>query len=317
VNLMFWRRRDDAPVPSSDELLMERLSAYLDGEVTEAEAAEVEALIAEDDAAAELLGDLGLMRSAFGALGEVRAPRSFAIPADSPVATRDGARAPGVGSGALAIFRRSELFMRASAAAAALFFVVALVNNPTGSTPTATLRDADSVAFQAQTESASTSGLAVEPASSAAGAAESAAGAMLVPGPDDGGAKGSGAGDSAEQDGPTQEGPSTLAVPGPQNDAAGGGTSGGEAAGTTEGGMGGGLTTEATTKSPEAVPPTAPGDTSRMTEELRPVPAGTELVEDSSQGVGGMAPALGILAGLLTALSALTAWDRRSGNSTR
>lgn len=311
---MFWRRRDNDPVhddpgAGSEDLLLEQLSAYLDGEVTEAEAAEVEALIARDDAAAELLSDLGLMRSAFGALGEVRAPRSFAIPADVAVAGAPGAaatRASGLGGGSLAIFRRSELFMRASAAVAALFFVVALVNNPSGSTPIATLQEEAVESFQAQAEDAAASGPALEP-----GQGE-AAGAMLAPAP---------AGTQTPSTdttggGGSEVGTASLAMPKPEDGGASGASSAAGAESAEDAGVASTLTAEASSKGPETVE-TAPGDSSRSAGELRPLPTGTELVEDASESVGGMAPALGILAGLLTAMSALTAWSRRSGNSTR
>lgn len=314
MNLMFWRRRDKDATPSGDELLLERLSAYLDGEVTDEEAAEVESLIARDEAAADLLNDLAVMQSALGALGEVRAPRSFAVPADLATASSPAAAgASAFGGGAVAIFRRSELFMRASAAVAALFFVVALVNNPTGSTPTASLQTETTEAFQAQAENAA-AGTALE-----SGPGE-AAGAMLAPAPSSegetpAGAAGETTGDAADEGGTDDgDGPSTLAVPNPEGGNAEDGAAGG---GTAEGGVGGGVTTDAVTKTPDMTPPSVPGDTSRAAGELRPLPAGTELVEDASQGVGGMVPALGILAGLLTALSALTAWTRRSGSSTR
>ena len=316
MNLMFWRRRDKDATPSGEDLLLERLSAYLDGEVTDEEAAEVESLIARDEAAAELLNDLAVMQSALGALGEVRAPRSFAVPADLATSSSPGSvGASGFGGGTIAIFRRSELFMRASAAVAALFFVVALVNNPTGSTPTASLQAETVEAFQAQAEDAA-AGTALE-----SGPGE-AAGAMLAPAPSGEGETPAGASVAQATD---DEGTALAPAPaGDPNAPRGGGTDepppgadGGEAAATTEGGVGGGVTTDAVAKTPETAPPSAPGDSSRSAGELRPLPTGTELVEDASQGVGGMAPALGILAGLLTALSALTAWSRRSGNSTR
>lgn len=265
MNLMFWRRRDDDEAGTARDRVLEQLSAYLDGELTDAEEAAVEALIARDAAAAEVLGDLRLMRSAFGALGEVRAPRSFAIPADAAPA-----RAAGV---PVALFRRTEMFMRASAAVAALLFVVALVNDPGGSTPIAS----------------PTSSLAFDSAVTMQAAAENAT-----------------APDEAEKGESGDVGAAGLAAPAP--------TEGGSALvppdATSEGGAGGGIVESPAGTSMQA-------DGARQTEELRPLEAGTELIDQSSQDAGGMALGLGALAGLLTALSALTAWSRRSDGPAR
>lgn len=282
---MFWRRRDDDETRTADDRVLEQLSAYLDGELTEADAAEVESLIARDAAAAEVLGDLRLVRSAFGALGEVRAPRSFAIPADAT---------PRPTSVTVGLFRRTELFMRASAAVAALFFLVAVVNDPGGSTPVA--RQETSVAFDTASLSAAESGPALVPAErSEKGEAEVGATGLAAPAPSDG--------DTPATDGATP----------------------------SSGGVGGAQQTDAplpgaTNAIPEGAPigggsdePPADVQTedARNTEELRPPAPGTEFLVDSSQGAGGMALALGVLAGLLTALSALTAWARRSDGQAR
>lgn len=256
MNLMFWRRRGTETPTTEHDAVLERLSAYLDGEVTDAEAAEVEALIARDPVAAALLEDLAMMTSAYSALGEVRATRSFAIPAEAAPAPRM----------AVALFRRTEIFVRASAAVAALFFVVALVNDPGASTPTS-----GPVAFE---EARSTVPESMRGAQSA-GATLSAEAAD----------------EPSSEDGDEGSAFGTMAAPDvPPN-------------------TGGGAAEDTST--------TAAGETSRQAEELRPMPSGTEFFDDSSQGVGGMAPGLGVLAGLLAALAALTAWDRRSGGSTR
>ncbi len=293
MNLMFWRRRDDDASTAQDRVL-EQLSAYIDGELTEADAAEVESLIARDAAAAEVLGDLRLVRSAFGALGEVRAPRSFAIPAEPSARS---ARTP------LALFRRTEMFMRASAAVAALFFLVAVVNDP-GGTPVSnpTSNPTSNLAFDtAATTLRSAQGAAESGASLAAaeetqkgdGGAEIGATGLAAPAPadgdtsDDDGADG-GAGNDVQPGG----------APAPSADAPGGGAGGG---------MGGGV-------EPQGAEVQAEG--ARNTEELRPLATGTELLENSSQGAGGMALGLGALAALLAALSALTAWVRRSDGQT-
>lgn len=299
MNLMFWRRRNDDATSTAEDLVLEQLSAYLDGELTDAETAEVESLIARDAAAAEVLGDLRLMRSAFGALGEVRAPRSFAIPATA---------APRPASVTVGLFRRTEMFMRASAAVAALFFVVAVVNDPGGSTPVA--RQETSVAFDTAAMSASESGPAFLPTEQTEkGEGEVGAASLAAPAPADG--------DTPANDGETGE--SGANATGPDEGGGADAQQGDALAPVTGsplpegapvgGGVGGGIETPAGASSP--------GDAARSTEELRPVPAGTEFVVDSSQGAGGMALALGVLAALLTALSALTAWDRRSGGQTR
>jgi len=283
VNLMFWRRHNEDGPASGEDRVLEQLSAYLDGELTEAESAAVEALIARDEAAAEVLGDLRLMRSAFGALGEIRAPRSFAIPAEAASAPRSTV-AP------VALFRRTEMFMRASAAVAALFFVVAVVNDPGNETPVANVAFESVQTSMAVAEDA-TSGPALEPLSTteegtgggeAGGAAGLAAPAPEAPAPD---------GDAPQSDAPPSDGPTNETM-GAQTAPADG-----PAGGAADSGVA--------------------GETARTTEELRPLPAGTEFLDDSSQDAGGMALGLGVLAGLLTALAALTAWTRRSDGQTR
>jgi hypothetical protein len=119
---MWWRGRTQESALTALERRGEGISAYLDDELSDIERAEIEALFAEDADARDSLDDLRLLTTALASLGEVRAPRSFAIPAPAT-----GAVAPGM-------FRRMELGIRASAAAAALFFVVALVNQPAGMT---------------------------------------------------------------------------------------------------------------------------------------------------------------------------------------
>jgi hypothetical protein len=275
VNLMFWRRRDADETGTAADLVLEQLSAYLDGELTEAETAEIESLVAPAAAAAEVLGDLRLVRSAFGALGEVRAPRSFAIAVDA---------GPRPASATVSLFRRTETFIRASAAVAALFFLVAVVNDPGGSTPVA--RQDTSLAFETASLSAAEDGPAVVPAGQTEkGEADIGTTGLAAPAPSDGD---DGAGDDSPQGG--------APLPG-----AGGSIPEGAP-------MGGGV---------DGPPADVQAEDARNTEELRPLAAGTELLVDSSQDVGGMALALGVLAGLLTALSALTAWARRSDSQAR
>jgi hypothetical protein len=189
------------------------------------------------------------------------------------------------------------MFMRASAAAAALFFVVAVVNDPGNETPVADLAF-ESVQMSAAETTAT--GPALEPlratedgagggtAGGAGGAAGLAAPAPGAPTPD---------GDAPASDGPTDGGDAQNGTPGVQTvDPAGASASG---------------AAESLADNVAADPP------AEAREEMQPLPAGTELLKDSSQGAGGMAFGLGTLAALLTALSALTAWTRRSDGRTR
>ena len=303
MNLMFWRRRNDDETSTAEDLVLEQLSAYLDGELTEAEAAEVESLIARDAAAAEVLSDLRLVRSAFGALGEVRAPRSFAIPATA--AARPA-------SATVGLFRRTEMFMRASAAVAALFFLVAVVNDPGGSTPVA--RQESTLAFDTAAMSAAESGPALVPAEQTEkGEAEVGAASLAAPAPSDsdtsapgGGTDASTTGEAGRSEGGPDDGGGSDSQPG-------GVPVPGAGSSLPEGApIGGGID-----EPPADAQSDVQAENARNTEELRPLAPGTELIVDSSQDAGGMALALGVLAGLLTALSALTAWARRSDGQAR
>lgn len=73
-----------------DEARLERLSAYLDGWATDRERVAVERELTSDSAARELLEDLRLVRMALADLSTPRAPRSFALmvapPRRSPAA---------------------------------------------------------------------------------------------------------------------------------------------------------------------------------------------------------------------------------------
>ncbi|MEX2445731.1 MAG: hypothetical protein WD734_00195, partial [Dehalococcoidia bacterium] len=95
------------------EALHVRLSAYLDGEATEAERRAAEAEVAADEDAQAWLDDASLIRETLSALPEHRAPRSFALEAP-PASVR---RAPG----------RLEWTSRAATGMAALLFAVVLI----------------------------------------------------------------------------------------------------------------------------------------------------------------------------------------------
>lgn len=308
MNLMFWRRRNpEAETDSSNEdVVLEQVSAYLDGELTNAEMAAVESLVERDEEAAALLADLRSMRSALGALGELRAPRSFAIPA---TASGSGQR-----STPFALFRRTELFMRGSAAAAALLFVVALVNNPTASVGTVAFDTAAQSGGQTAPGSAlGGETLRAQSEAAPAGGGESA-GTLMAPAATEESAEAGAAGTTGEatEATPGPEVPSAGFSPERENGATDDDADGGAGGGLPEDGAGAGAANSADT--PPAPAATGPGE-EMPTAQLEAAPTGTEFLTDSSQGLGGMAPALGVLTGLLTALSALTAWTRRSGDS--
>lgn len=134
----------------SDDARIERLSAYLDGWVTDRERADVARELAGDVAARETLDDLRLVRTALSSLDLARAPRSFAL-------TALPERRP------FALFRRLEWATRGAAGLAALAFAFALVNGPqvsetiTTTTPAATIsRQSASAPVEAGPTSAST-----------------------------------------------------------------------------------------------------------------------------------------------------------------
>jgi hypothetical protein len=327
VNLMFWRRDDNRPVPApteGDDGMHELLSAYLDGELTSSELAEVEALLAQDADARDELDDLALLVSALGELGEeVRAPRSFAI-----TATASGSE-PMSG---LPSFRRMEMFFRASAAAAGLLFAVVLFADPAGNTPVSApamsemtqmtaeapapaaapvtaLSAPDDASRSADAPDVTTNDGATPTGEAATG--EAATGEATpgepAPGaapPDTSGGAGGGVGgggpdaNPAPPDAPTgSTEATTAAVPAPEStlDAPFGSTNEADVA--------------TTANAPELADPTLKSaDAFAAPEEA----SGTFLEPSASDGVGGMTAALGTIAGLLTTLSVLLAWDRRS-----
>jgi len=321
VNLMFWRRDDNRPVPApteGDDGMHELLSAYLDGELTSSELAEVEALLAQDADARDELDDLALLVSALGELGEeVRAPRSFAI-----AATASGSEP----ASPLPSFRRMEMFFRASAAAAGLLFAVVLFADPAGNTP---------VSAPAMSEMTQMTAEAPAPA---------AAPATALSAPDDA-SRSTDAPDATTNDGatPTGEAATGEATPGePAPGAAPPDTSGGTGDGVGGGGPDAPPAPDAPTGSAEATTAAVPAPESTLDAPFGPTneadvattanaaeladptlkgadafaapeeASGTFLEPSASDGVGGMTAALGTIAGLLTTLSVLLAWDRRS-----
>lgn len=130
----FWpwaRRGRDADAPTAEEARDERLSAYLDGELSSDEATTIRAELDADPALRETLEALRSVRTMLVALGELRAPRPFTIEATA-------ARRQGV--------PRLELVARVGAAIAVLAFVAV------ASTDLAGLGDDDSIPAATQSE---------------------------------------------------------------------------------------------------------------------------------------------------------------------
>jgi len=278
---MRWIRRSqdaqEAPL-TPEERRDEALSAYLDGELSDAELAEVESLLASDADARETLDDFRLLTSALGNLGEIRAPRSFAIAAPQVRASRLSG-----------LFTRMEMGMRVSAAAAALLFVVVLTNQPGSETPVASFTTASAPEHaESEFRAAGTEpGLADD-------AGAGAAGLMPMPAPEDGAGGGAQGTDGTDVDGgvgafgATAEDPGdATALDAPVSDA-------GDAK--------------------DGDPEFAPADDMAA---FAPPPSGTFEMAPASESVGGVAPALATLAGLFAALSILTAWTRRGQRSER
>ena len=122
LNRLRGRRGDDRPRTPA-EARDERLSAYLDDELDDAEQAEVERELAGDTTLRDNLAELRGVRSALGALGEVRAPRSFAL--EVPASQ---ARPAGGPTG----LPRIELALRIGAVATAFLFVVVFTGDVAG-----------------------------------------------------------------------------------------------------------------------------------------------------------------------------------------
>ena len=271
------------------ERLEERLSAYLDGELTSAERSAVEAELEASAEARETLGDLRLVRSALATFDDVRAPRSFALSAPP-------ARVPAGGS--LVLMRRLELFVRAGAAGAALLFVVAVVHEPASLATGGVAEDAVA-AFEATApgpeslRAADPAGASVAPAFAPAEATPESVQPALAPAPADG---------------------APLPAPSSGGGVGEGGVMGGAGA---EGGLGAGtdgaLPADGQPKG-DAAP--AGVDTFGTPTPVDDAP-GTIHVRETSHGVGGVAPALATLTVLLGILSALMAWPRRGDQSER
>lgn len=280
------RRQRDLEAPLTPlERLEERLSAFLDGELTDAERSAVEAELAASAEARETLDDLRLVRSALATLDEgVRAPRSFAL------------TAPPAPARPVALMRRFELFVRASAAGAALLFVVAVVQQPSSLSTGGAVADT-SVAMTAM--------------EAAADGTQLRAGDPTAKGVAPALAPSEGTTESVQPAFAPAPAPGALVPPTSGGGAGEGGVMGAAGAGGMGGGEDAGVPSAA-----GAMPAPADGDllfASAPADGGRP--SGTNIGIDTSQGVGGVAPALAALAVLLGGLSGLLTWSRRGDRS--
>lgn len=264
---MFWQRRTRETPPTPQERLEERVSAYIDGETDDAERVAIEALLGSDAEARALEADMRMVTTALASLAEVRAPRSFAIVAPpAPAQPRT-------------LMRRLEMATRASAAVAALFFVVAVVN-PTGSANDEGATSGASFA-QEETQTLSTDAAGSAESLRASGKAAPSEGTSTEPG----------------RANATTEAPDGYAGASAPADAS-------AAGGTAPGGADGGTADSSSDKTDMPMDAFGGGPT--------PAPApGTFMPAPASENSGGVALALATLAALLTALSVLMAWDRR------
>lgn len=211
--MRWWRRQGGQTDAQPDALAArdELLSAFLDGELDPAEARSLSSELTTDPELRAALEGMREIKSALGSLGEVRAPRSFALAAP-PVPARRG-------------LGRVELGARVGAVAAAVAFVAVIGSDLRGSTsdPVAMERVTSSVQ---QYDSRGGRGTGESTNESAAGAAESAPGAPSSVA----GAIPTSISEPAESDAAAPEAtdvdgtPTTLLAP--QTDVGGGGSSG-------------------------------------------------------------------------------------------
>jgi hypothetical protein len=286
---MNFGRRSDSDFPATDEeRLQERISAYLDGELTDAERVSVEAVLASDERAREVLEDLQLVRAALGVLEVVPAPRSFAIQA-TPARKRAG------------FFARFEMAIRASAAGVALLFVVSVATGGGLSvqTPTSPL---------APGEVARTMGIPEAAASMADDSDGEVMDALAMPGSaQEGFPPGEGFGEAAGA-GPERGGAADPGPPGMGGDSGSPGDPMPVPATAPDAPVG----DEAPGESP-APEPAAPAEpeadlATGSPAELHPT---APTIFDTDERIGGVPLALGTVAALLAALSGVLVWARR------
>lgn len=111
--MIWWRRRPTEPAATPAEALDEQLSAYIDGDLSDAEAAAIEARLAVEPEVRDALSGMQQVRDALVALGETAAPRAFTL--EAPPA-RGG-------------LPRMELFARFGAAVSALALAAVLIGD--------------------------------------------------------------------------------------------------------------------------------------------------------------------------------------------
>jgi electron transport complex protein RnfC len=111
--MIWWRRRPAEPAATPVELLDEQLSAFIDGDLSEADARAIEARLTAEPELRDALSGMQQVRDALVALGESAAPRAFTLEAPP---TRAG-------------LPRMELFARLGAAVSALALAAVLVGD--------------------------------------------------------------------------------------------------------------------------------------------------------------------------------------------
>lgn len=111
--MIWWRRRPAEPAATPAELLDEQLSAFIDGDLSEAAARAIEARLTAEPELRDALSGMQHVRDALVALGESAAPRAFTL------------EAPPARAG----LPRMELFARLGAAVSALALAAVLVGD--------------------------------------------------------------------------------------------------------------------------------------------------------------------------------------------
>lgn len=111
--MIWWRRRPTEPPATPAEALDEQLSAYIDGDLSEAGATAIEARLAAEPELRDALDGMQQIRDLLGDLGEAAAPRAFTL------------EAPPARAG----LPRMELFARLGAAVSALLLAAVLVGD--------------------------------------------------------------------------------------------------------------------------------------------------------------------------------------------
>ncbi len=169
MNILWWRKPASDAAPSPGDLRDERLSAYLDGDLTPTSAAELEAEVARAPELAAALDGMRRVRDGLATLRDVRAPRSFALAA-AP------ARAPR--------WRSFEWALRGGTVAMTVAFAIAVTIDANESAPRAVIVEQGAPSAERSAAGAPT-GDAAAPAENAAPAPTALA---IAPGTAAGGA---------------------------------------------------------------------------------------------------------------------------------